>query len=155
MQYHDVVCLHLISQVPLFFREHAMMRLSSHFTGFPVLSEEPTILVQAIFFRTTCRSCGFQRPRAPRDGKPSNNVSPEQHTPHVQGCQGQSQAPKTGIRAPHPDEKVAVAQERVSKLEAAVRVVADDDDTAPSQRGVEESPPTSSASVIPDKVAQC
>ena len=33
-----------------------------------------------------------------------------------------------------PDEKVAVAQERVSKLEAALRAVGDDDDTAPSLR---------------------
>ena len=44
------------------------------------------------------------------------------------------QAPKTGVRAAHPDEKVSVAQERVSKLEAALRAVGDDDETAASLR---------------------
>ena len=67
--------------------------------------------------------------------------------PHVQGRQGQPQAPKTGIRAPHPDEKAAVAQERVSKLEAALRAVGDDDDTVPNLREALKSPPTSRASV--------
>ena len=76
--------------------------------------------------------------------------------PHVQGRQVQPQAPKTGIRAPHPDEKVAVAQERVSKLEAALRAVGDDDDTAPNlrealKRARQQAVPLS----IPDKVAQC
>ena len=44
------------------------------------------------------------------------------------------QATDTKIRAPHPEEKVAVAQERVSKLQAALRAVGDDDDTAPNLR---------------------
>ena len=57
---------------------------------------------------------------------------------------------------PHPDEKVAVAQERVSKLEAALRAVGEDDDTAPNlrealKRARQQAVPLS----IPDKVAQC
>ena len=75
-----------------------------------------------------------------RTGKPQQQRQPgatqqgRWRQPHVHGRQGQPQAPKTGIRAPHPDEKVAVAQERVSKLEAALRAVGDDDDTAPNLR---------------------
>ena len=95
-----------------------------------------------------------QFPRAPKDGKPpattSAGATQQGHwrQPHVQGRQGQPQAPKTGIRAPHPDEKVAVAQERVSKLEAALRACGGRRrHSSQPQRGVEESPPTSRASV--------
>ena len=64
--------------------------------------------------------------------------------------------PKTGVRAPHPDEKVSVAQERVSKLEAALRAVGDDDETAPSlrealKRARQQAVPLSTQ----DKVTQC
>ena len=40
-----------------------------------------------------------------------------------------------------------MAQERVPKLEAALRAVGDDDDSSQPPRGVEESPPASCASV--------
>ena len=98
------------------------------------------------------RPKSVQWPRAPKDGKPQQQQpgATQQgrwRQPHVQGRQGQPQAPKTGIRAPHPDEKVAVAQERVSKLEAALRAVGTTTTQLPTKRGVEESPPTSRASV--------
>ena len=107
------------------------------------------------------RPKSVQWPRAPRDGKPQQQRQPgatqqgRWRQPHVQGRQGQPQAPKTGIRAPHPDE-IAVAQERVSKLEAALRAVGDDDDTAPNlrealKRARQQAVPLST----PDKVAQC
>ena len=94
---------------------------------------------------------------------PSNHVSPERRhskgrwrQPHLNGRQGQPQALKTGIRAPHPDEKAAVAQERVSKLEVALRAVGDDDNTAPNLR---EALKRARQQVVPlstqDKVAQC
>ena len=69
---------------------------------------------------------------------------------------GQPQAPKTGIRAPHPDEKAAAAQERASKLEVALTAVGDDDNTAPNlrealKRARQQAVPLSTQ----DKVAQC
>ena len=75
--------------------------------------------------------------------------------PHRNGRQVQP-PPKTGVRAPHPDEKVSVAQERVSKLEAALRAVGDDDETAPSlrealKRARQQTVPLSTQ----DKVTQC
>ena len=108
------------------------------------------------------RPKSVQWPRAPKGLKHQQQRQPgatqqgRWRQPHVQGRQGQPQAPKTGIRAPHPDEKVAVAQERVSKLEAALRAVGDDDDTAPNlrealKRARQQAVPLS----IPDKVAQC
>ena len=60
------------------------------------------------------RPMSVQWPRAQRDGKHQRQPGATQQgwrQPHVQGRQGQPQTPNTGIRAPHPDEKVVVAQE--------------------------------------------
>ena len=56
----------------------------------------------------------------------------------------------------HPDEKAAVARERASKLEAALRAVGDDDDTAPSLREALKKARQQAVPLSPqDKVAQC
>ena len=60
---------------------------------------------------------------------------------------GAAQAPKTGIRAPHSDEKAAVARERVSKLDCGTQSGWGRRHSSQLPRGVEESPPASSASV--------
>ena len=70
-----------------------------------------------------------------RTGSP-DNVSPEPHSRAV-GASRTFRVARDSHRhrrpgSGHPDERVAVAQERVSKLEAALRAVGDDDDTAPN-----------------------
>ena len=100
------------------------------------------------------RPKSVQWPRASKDVKPQQQPrqfgTPQQgrwRQPQLDGRQGQPQAPKTGIRSPHPDEKAAMAQERVSKLEAALRA-------APSLR---EALKKARQQAVPpqDKVAQC
>ena len=97
-----------------------------------------------------------------RAGSPSNNVSPEPHSRAVGArstfrvARGNHRHRRQGSGAPHPDEKVAVAQERVSKLEAALRAVGDDDDTAPNLREALKRARLQAVPLsIPDKVAQC
>ena len=103
-----------------------------------------------------------QWPRVSKDGKPQQQWRQPGPTPQLgrwrqplNGRQGQPQVLKTGFRAPHPDEKASAAQERVSKLEAALKAVGDDD-TAPSlrqalQKARQQAVPLSTQ----EKVTQC
>ena len=99
------------------------------------------------------RPTSVQWPRAAK-GNPSNNVSLE---PHIRAV-GASRTFRVA-RGSHRCRRQGSGRrtpKRVSKLEAALRVVGEDDDTAPNlrealKRARQQAVPLS----IPDKVAQC
>ena len=104
------------------------------------------------------RPKSVQWPRASKEGTFQQQPSQPGASPQLGRWRQvpQSQVLKTGFRAPHPDEKASAARERVSKLEAALKAVGDDDDTAPSlrqalQKARQQAVPLSTQ----EKVAQC
>ena len=109
------------------------------------------------------RPKSVQWPRAPKHGKPQQQRQPRA----TQQCRWRLAAPQwssgtaTGTKdrdpgATPPRRRWPWPHERVSKLEAALRAVGGRRrHSSEPPRGVEESPPASSASVNADKVAQC
>ena len=91
-----------------------------------------------------------------RTGSPSNNDSPEAPAARSGVARGSHRHRRQGSGRRTPTRRLPWHKSAVSKLEAALRAVGDDDDTVPNlrealKRARQQPVPLS----IPDKVAQC